>query len=199
MSFVRRQRAQLIDLMREVGPFADTKCEGWQVQDLAAHLWIREHRPSALPGIGFEAFAGRTERIQQESLHSKGFLGLLEELQRPPWYMRPMDRLAGGVEWYIHHEDVRRARGEKVRLTAREVDSLESIALVMAKKAQRESGAQLVVTPRGSKPRTLGTGDRTIFVEGPANELLLHFTGRDSDVTVTGDDVEAYRESLKGL
>lgn len=199
MSFVRRQRAQLIDLMRESGPFAETACEGWQVQDLAAHLWIREHRPSALPGIGLERFAERTDRIQKESLHELGFLGVLEQLEQPSWYMRPFDRLVNRVEYYIHHEDVLRPRGEKVHLTAREREGFEKMALVMARKAEREAGVELVVTPRGSRPRTFGKGTRTIFVEGFANELLLHFTGREADVSVTGDDVDAYMQALRGL
>lgn len=199
MTFARRQRAQLLDLMHEVGPFAETACEGWQAQDLAAHLWVREHRPSAMLGIGMERFADRTARIQQESLHELGFLGLLEELREPGWYMRPVDKVVNGVEWYIHHEDVRRPRGEKVHLTPKEVESLEKVALVLARKAQREADVELVVTPKGSQPRTFGKGGRTIFVEGPANELVLHFSGREADVVVTGDDVDAYMESVTGL
>ena len=57
MTFAKRQRAQLLEKMRELGPFAETACEGWKTQDLAAHLWVREHKPAALPGIGLERFA----------------------------------------------------------------------------------------------------------------------------------------------
>lgn len=199
MTFARRQRSQLVDLLREVGPFAETACEGWQTQDLAAHLWVREHKPAALPGIGIKALAGVTERMQRHALHAKGYLPILEDLESPSWYVAPLDPLVNGVEWYVHHEDVRRPRGEKVELTDGEVRGLEKVAFALAKKAQLESDHRLVVTPTGGSPRRFGKGSRTIYVEGPANELVLHFSGREADVVVTGDDVDRYRESLRGL
>lgn len=33
------------------GPDAPTLCEGWFTRDLAAHLWIREHRLDAAVGM----------------------------------------------------------------------------------------------------------------------------------------------------
>ena len=91
MTFAQRQRAALIDLMAELGPFAPTMAGDWRVQELAAHLYIREHRLDALPGIGLDRFAALTERIQRDELHRRGFTGLLDELQRPGWIMRPLD------------------------------------------------------------------------------------------------------------
>ena len=38
MTFAQRQRAALIDLMAELGPFAPTMAGDWRVQELAAHL-----------------------------------------------------------------------------------------------------------------------------------------------------------------
>lgn len=199
MSFARRQRAQLLDLMREVGPFAETACEGWQAQDLAAHLWIRENRPSALPGIGLERFADRTARIQQQALHTMGFLTLLDELEKPSWFMRPLDPIVGAAEWYIHHEDVLRPRGEKVELTPDEQQLLRRYAMMLARKAQGGLGKRLRVKPTVGEARTFGKESGMITVEGAPNELLLHFSGRDGDVQISGDDVEGYKQSLKGL
>ena len=95
MSFARRQRTALADLFAELGPFAPTKCEGWKTQDLAAHLYVREHRPAALLGIGFPRFAEKTARIQLEALHELGYPALVEAIRTPPALMRPLDRLAG--------------------------------------------------------------------------------------------------------
>ena len=70
MSLASRQRDSLCDLMSELGPLAPTMCDGWNVGDLAAHLWIREHKPASLPGIGSQQiqvnhFAGlRPKAIQ---------------------------------------------------------------------------------------------------------------------------------------
>jgi uncharacterized protein (TIGR03085 family) len=199
MSLARRQRSQLLDLLREVGPFAETACEGWQTQDLAAHLWVRENRPSAVPGIGIPALAERTARIQNETLHSLGYLQILDDLASPGLLHRALDALSAGSEWYIHHEDVLRPRGEKVELTEHDLKRLEPIMFALAKKTQLASRHRLVVTPRGGRPRRFGKATRTVYVEGPANELLLHFSGREADVVVTGDDVDDYLKSLKGL
>src|SRR6478609_5847024 len=50
-----RERAELADLLDELGPDAPTCCEGWTTAHLAAHLVVREGRPDALPGLGLEA------------------------------------------------------------------------------------------------------------------------------------------------
>ena len=40
------ERLALADLMAEVGPDAPTLCGGWTTRDLAAHLLLRERRPT---------------------------------------------------------------------------------------------------------------------------------------------------------
>lgn len=185
--------------MLELGPFAETACEGWRTQDLAAHLWIREHRPSALPGIGLPRFAARTARIQQEALHSKGYLRVLEELRTTPWPMRLLDPVAGATEWYIHHEDVLRPAGRKVALSDDEQRRLGKQAMLMAGLSARRKPYRLVVTQTGERPRSFGSGDRIVHVEGAGSELLLHFAGRESDVRIVADDVDAYLEGRAGL
>ena len=117
MSLASRQRDSLCDLMSELGPLAPTMCDGWNVGDLAAHLWIREHKPASLPGIGSQRFAELTRRIQTEALHLKGFPALVMELRRPGWVMRPLDGIVNAVEFFVHHEDVLHANGLTQHLT----------------------------------------------------------------------------------
>ena len=147
MSFASRQRALLCDLMSELGPLAPTKCEGWNVGDLAAHMWVREHRPAALPGIGSQRFADRTERIQIEALHLKGFEALVKELRSPGWVMRPLDRVVNAVEFFVHHEDVLRANGRSQQISERDQAQLLRTVRVLAFRAQRTWGGQLVLAP----------------------------------------------------
>ena len=45
------ERVRLCDLLIEQGESAPTLCEGWLTRDLVAHLFVREHRPAAMPGI----------------------------------------------------------------------------------------------------------------------------------------------------
>src|SRR3954464_14623151 len=54
MSTSSRERAELADLLDELGPDAPPCCEGWQTAHMAAHLVTRDHRPDSLPGYGLE-------------------------------------------------------------------------------------------------------------------------------------------------
>jgi hypothetical protein len=51
MTLAQRERAELADLLDEVGPDHPTLDEGWQTQDLLVHLLIRERRPDTVPGV----------------------------------------------------------------------------------------------------------------------------------------------------
>ena len=201
MSFASRQRALLCDLMSELGPLAPTKCEGWNVGDLAAHMWVREHRPAALPGIGSQRFADRTERIQIEALHLKGFEALVKELRSPGWVMRPLDRVVNAVEFFVHHEDVLRANGRSQQISERDQAQLLRTVRVLAFRAQRTWDGQLVLAPAGSDVIRYGRGNRPVRLAGLPSELLLFLTGRESGAEITGEPstVEELREAIGGL
>lgn len=201
MSFASRQRALLCDLMSELGPLAPTKCEGWNVGDLAAHMWVREHKPAALPGIGSQRFADRTERIQIEALHLKGFEALVKELRSPGWVMRPLDRVVNAVEFFVHHEDVLRANGRSQQISERDQAQLLRTVRVLAFRAQRTWGGQLVLAPAGSDVIRYGRGNRPVRLAGLPSELLLFLTGRESGAEITGEPstVEELREAIGGL
>lgn len=64
MTAAQRERAALVESLREHGPDAPTLCEGWTARDLAAHLVVRERRLDAAPGILVPQLAGYTERVQ---------------------------------------------------------------------------------------------------------------------------------------
>lgn len=202
MTLAKRQRAALLALMEELGPFAPTLNEGWQTQDLAAHLYIREHRPAALPGIASKRFAGLTERIQNEELHTKGFPRLLEELRRPGWIMRPLDKLVNTSEYFIHHEDVLRANGRSQTLTDKDQQELWPVAKMLARKAQVALKGRVVLkrTDTGDEI-ALGKGNRAVYVAGLPSELLMHLSGREADVTVTAepDAVETWTSAIGTL
>ena len=201
MSLAKRQRAALCDLMARLGPKAPTRCDGWDVEDLAAHLWVREHRPSALPGIGVARFAGHTRRIQDEALRTRGFDSLVADLRNPGWVMLPLDRIVNAVEFFIHHEDVLRANNRQQVLSAAEQSELWRTARVLALKAQHVWGGRLRVSPIGEKPVSYGQGDRIVNLHGHPSELLLFLTGRRADVTVTAEPeaTKALIEAIGGL
>lgn len=202
MKFAQRQRAALADLLEELGPFAPTKCEGWQTQDLAAHLYIRERRPDALPGIGSERFADRTQRIQMAELHRNGFLPIVQAIRTPGWIMRPLDNLVNSSEFFIHHEDVLRANGRSQTLTAKEQQHLWPVAKVLARKAQHAYQGQLTLTRTDTGARQkIGKGNRPIHLSGLPSELLLYLSGREADVEVTGEEdaMARWKDAIGGL
>lgn len=202
MTFAQRQRTALLDLMTDLGPLAPTRCEGWQVQDLAAHLYVRENRPSALLGIGWQRFASLTQRIQTEELHRHGFVELVRRLRRVKWFMRPLDMLAGAAEWFIHHEDVLRANGLSQRLDSREQQQLWRVVLVLARRAQFAFGERVVLhrSDTGAEA-SLGRGSRTVHLSGLPSELLLTISGRDAETSSVAepDTLKAWHGAVRSL
>ena len=105
------ERARLCDVLTESGEDAPTLCEGWLTEDLAAHLFVRERRPLAMPGILLGgAFAKLTAGSMASALRRHGYAGLVAKVRSgPPLLWRPLDDLANTVEFFVHTEDVRRA------------------------------------------------------------------------------------------
>ncbi|MFI0349604.1 TIGR03085 family metal-binding protein [Actinomadura sp. 9N407] len=119
LSPVREERALLCDALLAAGPDARTECEGWTAADLAAHLVVRERRPDTLPGIVLRPLAFHTERVRRRTVRNVPFERLVDRIRQgpPKWslYALPgMDERANGVEFFVHHEDVRRAQPDSV-------------------------------------------------------------------------------------
>ena len=112
-----RERAGLCDLFDELGPDAPTRCEGWRTTELAAHLHTREHRLDAGPGLlGRGPFAGYTATLEAKAA-DRPYDELVSELRDGPprqWFGRYVPA-ADLHEWFVHHEDVRRANGRLPR------------------------------------------------------------------------------------
>ncbi|MGH3380899.1 MAG: TIGR03085 family metal-binding protein, partial [Actinoallomurus sp.] len=114
-NWARAERRELCALLAETGPDAPTLCEGWTTGDLAAHLLVRERRPDAAPGIVVPLLAGYTERVQQRVSKDNPFPHVLELLRQGPPAWSPfavpgVDAAANTAEFFVHHEDVRRAQ-----------------------------------------------------------------------------------------
>jgi len=113
MSFAREERTALCALLDETGPRAPTLCEGWQTVDLAAHLVLRERRPDAAAGIMGGPLAGHTERVRRTLVDRTPYRQLVDEIRSGPprlsvFAIPGMDERLNTVEFFVHHEDVRR-------------------------------------------------------------------------------------------
>jgi uncharacterized protein (TIGR03085 family) len=204
------ERARLAALFDEVGPDAPTLCEGWQTRDLAAHLVVRERRPDAAAGVLVRALSGYTDKVQN-GIAAGPWNALVERVRRgPPMWsptrLDPVERAVNTVEFFVHHEDVRRAVDG---WTARELDpeltrDLRGALRRMARVLTRRSPVGVVFEPTdGGASITGHRGDPTVTVRGPVGELVLFAYGRGDHAVVeldgSTDAVHALRGARLGL
>jgi len=203
MTLAQRQRALLCDLFLELGPSAPTLDEGWKTEDLAAHLWIREHKPQAMLGMFSEKYESLTERIQMDALHTHGFVGLVERLRKPALLIRPVDAVMNGAEYFIHHMDVLRANDRDQTLSPRDEESLRGSLKMFAGKVAKTYGDRLVLDSNDGKQLELGRGTRPVHVIGKPSELIMFVSGRteNAKVELVGepDAVKKLVDSAGGL
>src|SRR5919201_4336511 len=113
--FDAAERAQLSDLLGELGPEAPTLLAPWTTRDLAAHLVLREHDYLAGPGLVLPGAWGRFAERRRQALALKDFAGLIATIRSgpPPGLFRIgwVRRFPNLNEFFVHHEDVRRANG----------------------------------------------------------------------------------------
>jgi uncharacterized protein (TIGR03085 family) len=113
VNHAQHERAGLCELFERVGPDVSTLCDGWTTRDLAAHLVVRERRPDAALGIVAAPFARHGERVRLQEA-SRPWPSLVSRVRNgpprwSPFSLAPIDRAANTVEYFVHHEDVRRA------------------------------------------------------------------------------------------
>jgi uncharacterized protein (TIGR03085 family) len=204
MGVARAERDQLSDLFTEVGPDAPTLCDGWQTKDLAAHLVLRDRRPDAAGGIMVPALAARTERVQGEYA-AKPWAELVELVRTgpprwSPFSIGPVNELVNGAEYFIHHEDVRRAvEGWEPRPAdpARD-ESLWRTLRFAAKRNYRRSVVGVLLRRPDGETIVAKRGPNSVTIAGAPGELLVHAFGRD-EVRVEFEGDEAAVAEIKGV
>jgi uncharacterized protein (TIGR03085 family) len=115
MSYARDERVALCALLTDLGPDKPTLCEGWQTADLAAHLVLRERRPDAGIGIIGGPLARYTRKVQAQIAAGTPFPRLIDLIRTGPPRLSLLgipgaDERVNAVEFFVHHEDVRRAQ-----------------------------------------------------------------------------------------
>jgi uncharacterized protein (TIGR03085 family) len=105
----------LCDLMNELGPEAPTLLDPWTTRDLAAHLVVRENDFRAAPGLVVPGAWGRFAERRRNALTRRDYADLVTAIRSGPprgffrigWVRRGPNL----NEFFVHHEDVRRANG----------------------------------------------------------------------------------------
>lgn len=180
----RRERHALCDLALTVGEDAPTLCGDWTVQELVAHLLVRENRPWAAAGIALPPLAGLTER-SMERMARKDFGVLVEKLRDPgltPYRLRPLEVALNTLEYFVHHEDLRRAQpGAAPRsLDPRDLELVWRLGRGSGRLMSRRIGVPLRIRRSDTGAETvLRPGDGPVVVSGPPAEVVLFLFGRD--------------------
>lgn len=192
-----RERAELCDLFEVVGPDAPTLCGDWTTEDLAAHLVVRERDLIGSPGILVPWFAGITEGRMEHAVRRHGYQGLIDLVRSGPPFgpmkIAPVRHLANLVEFFVHHEDVRRPNGLDPRTDRPDLDAelwslLGRMAPLMVRKGG-VSGVRVVVRRPDGLSHGAGKGEEVV-ISGPVQELVLELYGRRTvaQVTYEGSD-----------
>jgi uncharacterized protein (TIGR03085 family) len=208
MGLATEERSALAALFTEVGPDAPTLCAGWQTRDLAAHLVIRERRLDAAAGIAIPALRDHTQKVQDQYA-AKPWDELVELVRTgPPTYspyaIPPVNELVNGVEYFIHHEDVRRAQREWIARPPdrdRDVTLWRSVGMV-GRMAYRRSPVGVALRNPDGETVVAKRGPATVTISGEPGELLLHAFGRDQyRLEFAGDErsVSAVQDLDRGM
>ncbi|MGC8626466.1 MAG: TIGR03085 family metal-binding protein [Acidimicrobiales bacterium] len=202
LSLAQQERQALCDLLHDLGPDAPTLCAGWRSADLAAHLVVRDRRPDSIPGavLRLNVLQGWTKRVRDGVRDTLTWDELLAQLRAgPPAPIRPLDAAVNTIEFFVHHEDVRRAQpGWEPRALADEVEAqlwerlkAMSIGIRLLSSLGRQPPASRAEVP-GRPPivlvsqRGLGRSpsSRPTVLKGQASEVVLWVMGRQSAARV---------------
>ena len=198
------ERRRFADLLTEVGPDAPTLCDGWTTRDLAAHVVLRERRPDAALGVVISRLSAHTSKVQSKIADGDWDAVVASVRTGPPRWsptrIQRVDRLVNTTEFFVHLEDVRRARPDwTVRsLPDGLVDDLESALRRSAKMFARKSPAGIVLEPDGGRHRITANDDTpAVTVRGPVGELVMWMFGRQEHAQVTYDGADESIDALR--
>jgi uncharacterized protein (TIGR03085 family) len=206
-----QERLELCDLFDELGPSVPTLIDGWTAHDLAAHLVLREHDLVAgpclvLPGP-FQRFA---ERRRARLAQRKDFTWLVERIRSGPpigfFRIGWVRALANLNEFFVHHEDARRANGRGPRSLTPAMDAAlwRNVRRGSGYLSRRLHACGLELEWAGTNERvTVRAGEPTARLSGRPGELLLFLFGRQAAarVEVSGppEAVAALRRTHFGM
>jgi len=203
-SLARTERDALCDLALQLGADHPTLSGDWTIKDLVVHLLVREGSPAAV-GIKVPLLAKLTDAASHR-LRRRDFQVLVERLRSGPPFYSPFripkaDALLNTLEFFVHHEDVRRAQPTWLprTLARRQEDLLCRQVSVAGKRLVRDAevGVSIERSDTG-KQTALRSRDRTVVVRGLPSEVTLYVYGRKEQARVDLDGAEADVTALHG-
>ena len=183
------ERAALCDTALAVGADRPTLSGEWTVKDLVVHLLLREGSPAAV-GI-VVAPLSRLVDAASARLGRRSFPELVQRLRTGPPRFSPfaipkVDDLANTMEFFIHHEDIRRAQPEwsPRDLGAVTERTLWSTLGTMGRAMTRKAPVGVRIESSNGESKVLKDSTPTVTVKGPPGELALYLYGRSAQARV---------------
>jgi uncharacterized protein (TIGR03085 family) len=179
---LRAERQDLCDTLTKLGPDAPTLCEGWTTADLAAHLMVREREPLAAAGIALPGPFARLNRRRMDAAKASGYGRTIDWLRSGPrglWRLRPLIAV-NVMEYFVHHEDARRANGLEPRQAEPDLDSTlwRMLRLSARRRLRRLRGFGIIARTPDGREAVLRKGFPEATITGAPGEILLYLTGR---------------------
>jgi uncharacterized protein (TIGR03085 family) len=204
------ERVQLTDLFDELGPEAPTLLEPWTTRDLAAHLVLREHDYLAAPGLVLPGPWGRFAERRRRALARKDFPWLVATIRSGPprgfFRIGWVRRFPNLNEFFVHHEDVRRANGRGPRTNEPAMDEAlwRNVSRAPWFLARRLKGVGLELEWSGTDEAVRARRGKPIArIAGPPGELLLYLFGRQGvarvEISGPAEAVDAVRRTRFGM
>jgi uncharacterized protein (TIGR03085 family) len=192
VTYARDERLAVCDLLDKLGPDQPTLCAGWRTADLAAHLVLRERRPDAALGVMGGPLAGHTRKVQGRLLGQEPFGRIVDRIRTGPprasvFGIPGADARLNVVEYFVHHEDIRRAQPDwEPRDLGAELSDLLWRQLGRTRLMLRKAPVGVEFAREGAGTGGGGTG------EGAAAGAPVRITakGRAPMVTVAGPPAE---------
>lgn len=211
-----RERLELCDLLAGLSDeewHAATLDEGWTVEDLAAHIVVRERRtPELARALLLRGRGGSVDDLmaREKSRGHAALIAALRTMPLLPFRLPGLSARGNLCEAYIHHEDVRRGALDRPRIISDELQQALWVAMPLFDRLSLRrvpvKGMLVIEWPeRARRAAAVGawrvsraaTADATL--SGEPGELLLWLSGRKdaARVQLTGQSemVPALRET----
>ncbi len=130
----------------------------------------------------------RTDRVQAEVRH-RGYTSIVDSLRGGAPLKTPgLGEAVDLHEFFVHHEDVRRASGMEPRADPALDEALWRIIPVFGRYLTREAkGIEITLETPDGRERRVRKGDRRVAARGRPQELFLWLYTRPAEVDVIGD------------
>lgn len=206
MNLARRERHALCDLALVLGEDAPTLSGDWTAKELITHMVLREHSPLGAPGLVIPALSRLTD-LEMARIARTDFTVLVERLRKrgiTPFALPPVDRAVNTLEYFVHHEDLRRAQPG---WAPRELDRADESALwsairVFGRALVRPAGVPVRIRRSDiGAEASLRRGPEPAVLAGMPSEIVMFLYGRDQHrgLQFTGPEVHIDRLRHAGL